>query len=84
MGITFEEKKRRKLKRLPGLRIINALGMVAWRDYGYGDAQQRLRLLHPLSWPWIAILVLYSIFAQGVPDTLKDLKSTLKNETVWF
>jgi hypothetical protein len=27
--MTFEETKRRKLKRLLGLRIMNALGMVA-------------------------------------------------------
>jgi hypothetical protein len=84
MGMTFEEYKRRKLKRMLGLRIMNALGMVAWQEGAYNDAEQRLRLLHPLSWPWITILTLYSIFAQGVPNTLKDLKSTLKNETVWF
>jgi len=84
MGMTFEEYKRRKLKRMLGLRIMNALGMVAWREDAYNDAEQRLRLLHPLSWPWIAILALYSIFAQGVPDTLKELKYAIKNETVGF
>jgi hypothetical protein len=31
IDMTFEETKRRKLKRLLGLRIMNALGMVAWR-----------------------------------------------------
>jgi hypothetical protein len=82
--MTFEETKQSKLKRLLGLRIMNALGMVAWREDAYNDAEQRLRLLHPLSWPWIAILALYSIFAQGVPDTLKELKYAIKNETVWF
>ena len=37
--MTYEESKRRKLKRVFGLRIMNALGMVAWRNKN-GEAVQ--------------------------------------------
>ena len=84
MGMIYEETKRRKLKLQPTLRIMNTIGMIAWRNDGYGEAEQRLRLIHPLSWLWIVIMLLVSLFSQGVPDTLKDLKYNLENETVWI
>jgi hypothetical protein len=86
MGVTmtFEESKQRKLKRMSTLRIMNALGMVAWRDDGYGSAKQMLRMIHPLVWIWFSIMTIFGIFAQGIPDTYADIKDIWGNELVWF
>jgi hypothetical protein len=40
--------------------------------------------LHPLSWVWLLIMIVFSIFAQGIPDTISDAKDVWKRETVWF
>jgi hypothetical protein len=79
----FEQDRADKLKRLHILRIFNAIGMVAWKETQYG-AEQKLRMLHPLSWFWLVIMVIFSIFAQGIPDTISDLKDTWKRELVWW
>jgi hypothetical protein len=84
MGMTFEETKRRKLKRMLGLRIMNMLGMIAWRDDGYGEAKQHLRLVHPLTWIWIVAMALYGILMQGIPETISDISDSLKYDCVWF
>ena len=82
--ISYEETKQRKLKRTLGLRIMNALGMVAWQDDGYGEAKQQLRLIHPLTWLWVVVMTAYGIVAQGVPDTISDIHHSLKYDCVWF
>lgn len=82
--MTFEETKRRKLHRMLGLRIMNALGMVAWRADEYGEAKQHLRLLHPLTGIWVLLTVVYGTFAQGVPATIEDIRYSLKHDTVWI
>jgi hypothetical protein len=84
MGVTFEEMKQRKLHRMLGLRIMNVLGMVAWRKCEYEVAAQKLRLIHPLTWVWFALMVIYGILAQGVPDTYSDVKDIWAHELVWF
>ena len=78
----FKAEKARKLKRLPGLRVMNALGMVAWRETEYSYAQQYVRLLHPLSWVWIVLATLSAVITYGVPKTVSEMKSVLKSETV--
>jgi hypothetical protein len=80
----FEETKRRKLKRMLALRIANAIGMIAWRDDGYGEAKQHLRLIHPLTWFWVVSMVVYGFVLQGVPETIKDIGYILKHDCVWF
>jgi hypothetical protein len=80
----YEETKQRKLKRLLGLRIANVLGTVAWRDDSYSEAKQLLRLIHPLTWVWIVIMVIYGTVMQGVPATVRDIRYSLKYDTVWF
>lgn len=80
----FEETKRRKLQRMTGLRIMNALGMITWRADEYGEANQRLRLLHPITWLWVVVAFVYGILAQGVPETIRDVRYSLKHDTVWF
>ena len=82
--MTYEETKQRKLKRMSGLRIMNTLGMIAWADDGYGEAKQFIRLTHPLAWFWIAAMLTYGVFVQGVPDTVRDIRYSLKYDTVWF
>lgn len=81
---TFEQDRADKLKRKPVLRIFSILGMVAWRDDNYGGAKQMLRLTHPLTWVWVAIMVVYGVLGQGIPETIKDIKLTMKLDTVWF
>jgi len=84
MTVTYEETKQRKLKRIKGLRVMNALGMVAWRDDGNGEAKQHLRLIHPLSWAWILGVCAFGILFQGIPDTVSDIRHCISNETVLF
>ncbi len=80
----FAEDKADKLNRLLGLRIMNALGMIAWRDDRYGGAEQRLRMLHPLSWPWTMAVVLFAIVAHGVIEVWKELKTLWRDQCVWW
>lgn len=82
--MTFETDKRRKLKRMLELRIMNALGMIAWRRDTYGEAQQKIRLLHPLSLVWIVLMFLFGFVMCGVPETIRALSNSLNNDTVWW
>lgn len=81
---TFELAKADKLKRMIGLRIMHALGMIAWRGDEYGCATQKLRLIHPFTWVWMMAVALYGIFVQGVPETVSDISYSLKHDTVWL
>jgi hypothetical protein len=67
-----------------GLRIMNMIGMVAWRKSEYEIAEQKLRLIHPLTWVWIVAMLIYGVLAQGIPETLSDISDSLKYDTVWF
>ena len=83
MRLSYEEIKKRKLKRLWGLRIMSWLGMVGWRNVS-GDPKQKLRLLHPLTIPWILLLVVLYVFAYGFFGVWRDTKEVLLEETVWW
>ena len=78
----FEKDKAAKLRRR-GLRIMNALGMVAWQEDRYGCAMQKLRMLHPLSWPWMITLVLLAVVMHGVVEVAKEIKQ-LPEDMVWW
>ena len=80
---TFEQDRADKLQRLKILRFANALGMVAWREDRYGGAQQRLRMLHPLSWPWTLAVVVFGVLWSGLADTAKEIKR-LPEDMVWW
>ena len=80
----FEQSKDKKLKRLIGLRVMNAIGMIAWRNDSYGEAAQYLRLVHPVTWVWMLIMILYSVLAQGIPSTIADITYTVQKESVWW
>jgi len=69
---------------MTGLRIMNALGMVAWRRDEYHDAEQKIRLLHPLSWVWTLAVFLFGFVMCGVPDTIRELWASFKHDTVWW
>jgi hypothetical protein len=84
MTHTFASDKAAKLKRLPLLRVMNAIGMVAWKEAAYNDAEQKMRLLHPLTWLFIVVSFFVHAFMQGVPSTVEDLRDTIKNDAVWF
>ena len=80
---SFQKDRAAKLKRIVPLRIINALGMIAWREDRYGCAEQKIRMLHPLSWLWTIILILIATLAYGVVDVAKEIKR-LPEEMVWW
>ena len=79
----FEKDRAAKLKRMRGLRIMNSIGMVAWREDRYGCAEQKLRMLHPLSWPWIIMLVLVAVVMHGVIEVWEEIKR-LPEDMVWW
>ena len=79
----FELSKADTLKRMPMLRIMNAIGMIAWREDRYGGAEQRLRMLHPLSWPWVIAMVLFAVVMHGVIEVWEEIKR-LPEEMVWW
>lgn len=79
----FEQDRAAKLKRILPLRIMNALGMVAWQEDRYSCAEQKLRMLHPLSWPWILALVLAAVVMHGVVEVWKEIKR-LPEDMVWW
>lgn len=79
----FEEDKTDKLKRMRGLRIMHAIGMVAWREDRYGYAEQKLRMLHPLSWPWMILMILLAVVMHGVIEVWEEIKR-LPEEMVWW
>lgn len=80
----FEQDRAAKLKRMHGLRIMNSIGMIAWRGDEYECATQKLRLVHPLTWIWILAMFVYGIVMQGVPETVSDVRHSLKHDTVWL
>jgi len=82
--MTYEETKRRKLNRKPVLRIFNALGMISWRKNSYNEATQHLRMTHPLSWVWVAVMIVIGVFSQGIPETYRDIRDIWLREMVWF
>ena len=79
----FEKDRAAKLKRMPMLRIMNAIGMIAWREDRYGGAEQRLRMLHSLSWPWVIALVLFAVVMHGVIEVWEEIKR-LPEDMVWW
>lgn len=79
----FEQDRAEKLKRILPLRIMNAIGMIAWREDRYGCAQQYLRMLHPLSWPWVLLRLIAAIFLHGLIEVAKESKN-LREELVWW
>lgn len=79
----FEKDRAAKLKRMPMLRIMNAIGMIAWIEDRYGCAAQKLRMLHPLSWPWVIALVLFAVVMHGVIEVWEEIKR-LPEDMVWW
>jgi len=80
----FEKTKKDTLQRLFVLRIMNALGMIAWRDDRYGGAEQRLRMLHPLSWLWLIVGVLFAVVIHIAVEVAKGVKTTWRDDCVWW
>lgn len=79
----FEQDRAAKLKRIRPLRIMNAIGMIAWREDRYGCADQRLRILHPLTWPYVLVVLVVAVVAHGVIEVVKEAKN-LRDELVWW
>lgn len=86
MGVSmnrFEQDKAEKLHRIIPLRIMSTLGMIAWREDRYGCADQRLRILHPLTWPYVLCVLVVAVVAHGVIEVVKEAKN-LRDELVWW
>jgi hypothetical protein len=79
----FEKDRADKLRRIRGLRIVNALGMLAWREDRYGYAEQKLRMLHPLSWLWFIAVILFGIIAYGVIEVVEESKNIRNEMVLW-
>lgn len=79
----FEQDRADKLKRIVGLRIINALGMVAWHEDSYGYARQKIRMLHPLSWVWVSVALVVIVVMYGIVEVCKEAKH-LRDDMVWW
>lgn len=82
--MTFEETKKRKLERMLGLRIMHYMGMVSWIPDDFDEAKQYLRLFHPFTWFWIIIAFFAGSVMKGVPETVRDIKYSIINDTVWW
>ena len=76
--------KAEKLKRMPLLRVLNALGLFAWKETKQDYAEQKLRLLHPLSWLYIIAVFFVGGLMEGFPGIVKEVKQAFKDDTVWF
>ena len=77
--------KEARLSGMRSLRVANYLGMIHWDFMRHsGDAYPKVRLIHPITWIMLGFLLLTSCLMQGVPETVKDLKNTLKDDAVWF
>jgi hypothetical protein len=79
----FEQDRADKLKRMRTLRTANALGMIAWREDSFGYAEQKIRMLHPLSWIWTSIVILAGVVIYGMVDVWREAKA-LRSEMVWW
>ncbi len=79
----FEQDRAAKLNRNRGLRILNATGMIAWREDQWGCAEQKLRMLHPFSWLWLLVNVFAATVMHGVVEVSKEIKR-LPEEMVWW
>lgn len=80
----FEEDKRAQLAQTLGLRVINAIGMVNWKTNYYNDAIPMIRLLHPVTWVWLIVIIIIATFLDGFPRTIKSAREFIREETVWL
>ena len=76
--------KAAKLKRSILLRFMNMIGMISWHKDRYEQSVQKIRLLHPVSWVWIALVLLFGILAYGFLETKREIKSLFRDETVYW
>lgn len=79
----FEKDKAAKLKRQPLLWIFNMLGVMAWREGPYGCAEQKFRIVHPLSWVVVIGFILVGSVLQGVPETIRNLRDSRDDFVRW-
>jgi hypothetical protein len=79
----FEQDKADKLKRLVALRIMNALGMIAWRER-HSCAEQKIRMLHPLNWVYVPCMFVAMGVIYGLLEVYKEGKNLIRNDCVWW
>lgn len=79
----FEKDKAAKLKRLPLLWVLNVLGVMAWREDRYGCAEQKFRIVHPLTWVVVIGFILVGSVLQGVPETIRNLRDSRNDFVRW-
>ena len=79
----FEQDKAAKLKRQRILRIFNMLGVMAWREDRYNCAEQKFRIVHPLTWVVLIGFVLVGSVLEGVPEMIRTLRDSRDNFVWW-
>jgi hypothetical protein len=84
MMTRFETDKAAMIRRLPLLRIANALGMVGWRKSRYDDAEPKFRLIHPFNWILIPVMLILLAVLQGIPETVRQTRRFFEHEAVWW
>ena len=79
----FEQDKAAKLKRLLTLRVFNMLGIVASREDRYNCAEQKFRIIRPLTWVFMVGFVLVGSVLEGVPEVIRTLRDSRDNFVWW-
>jgi hypothetical protein len=65
------------------LRVMNFLGMISWR-YTKDHADAILRLLHPLSAPYILVILFIVLVLEGVIGLRENLDDMWDNGVTWW
>jgi hypothetical protein len=82
--MSFEQNKAARLKKHPMLRVLNAIGVISWSEGKYKTAEEKLRLVHPVTWLWVGIGFFVFIFMEGVPQGIREFVRACKEETcIW-
>lgn len=76
----YEYTKAEQLKRNPMLMVLWLLGIIVWEIENGEYNRPFVRRLHPLTWVYALLLFLYGIVMQGFPETLADMKTSIREE----
>lgn len=79
----FERDRADKLQRMWLLWLLSMLGVIAWREDSYHCANQKFRIVHPLTWVVFIGFVIIGSVMQGVPETIRNLRDS-HDDFVWW
>ena len=70
------------MRRNPVIRVMNILGMLVWKEKLASPAEFNIRRYHPVTWLWVAYIFVIGVFIQGYPETIADLKSSIREDLI--